>query len=59
MSELYPELGDFFHEPGSDSSVCGARHMEHTLPVPSGTSSGGVEKESLRRLVAIYQSVIL
>ena len=59
MSELYPELGDFFHEPaGSDISVCGARHREHTLPVPSGTS-GGVEKESLRRLVAIYQSVIL
>ena len=59
MSELYPELGDFFHEPGSDISVCGAGHREHTLPVPSGTSSGGVEKESLSRLVAIYQSVIL
>ena len=59
MSELSPELGDFFHEPGSDSSVCGARHREQILPVSSGTSSRGVEKESRHCLVAIYQSVIL
>ena len=58
MSELSPELGDF-----SMSQALITRCVEQgtgnirILPVSSGTFSGGVEKESLRRLVAIYQFV--
>ena len=56
MSELSPELGDF-----SMSQALIARCVEQGTGNKfylSLTSSGRVEKESLRRLVAIYQSVI-